>query len=647
MKIAIIWTLLLTNIIFASDDTQFVDYETKIINGTQVSSSDDTWRFIATLNWNGNQYCGGSVISPHWVLTAAHCLSTSDGTVYTVYSGDTVGVGSYNKNTTTIHSIKKFYIHPNYNPVTYDYDIGLVELNDAVDVPIVAYDTSHPLTAGTQTMSAGWGTMDADVDDYPVNLQEAVVPIIDTSLCNSQSSYNGDITSNMICAGYMSGLRDTCQGDSGGPLIVNNTVVGIVSWGNGCAVPNYPGVYTKVKNFASWIKSTVEEPDIIDRMLSDVNGDDMEDIIGFGTKGVSVALSNGSGFDSASLWLNNFGYDQGWTSDKTLRKMGDVNGDGLADVVGFGTTGVFVALSNGSGFDDASLWLADFGYDQGWRLDKGLRVLADVNGDTKADIVAFGNNGVSVALSNGSDFNNARLWVNDFGYNQGWRNDKGLRMLADVNGDNQADIVAFGNAGVSVALSGGSSFVNARRWVDDFGYNQGWRNDKGLRYMADVNGDTKADIVAFGNNGVSVAISNGNSFVNAQRWVDDFGYNQGWRNEKGLRMMADVNDDGKADIVAFGNNGVSVAISNGSDFENSSRWLDDMGYDQGWRNDTHLRVTSDVNGDGYADIVGFGNTGVSVGTSTGADFSNASLWLNDFGFNQGWKVDFSPFQAQQ
>ena len=194
------------------------------------------------------------------------------------------------------------------------------------------------------------------------------------------------------------------------------------------------------------------------RMLSDVNGDDMEDIIGFGTKGVSVALSNGSGFDSASLWLNNFGYDQGWTSDKTLRKMGDVNGDGLADVVGFGTTGVFVALSNGSGFDDASLWLADFGYDQGWRLDKGIRVLADVNGDNKADIVAFGNNGVSVALSNGSDFNNAQRWVDDFGYNQGWRNDKGLRMLADVNGDNKADIVAFGNAGVSVALSGGKQF---------------------------------------------------------------------------------------------------------------------------------------------------------------------------------------------
>ena len=405
--------------------------------------------------------------------------------------------------------------------------------------------------------------------------------------------------------------------------------------------------FDKIKIIEYAWPATASASETVPRIMADVNGDDMEDIIGFGTKGVSVALSNGSGFDSANLWLNNFGYDQGWTSDTTLRKMADVNGDGLADVVGFGTTGVFVALSNGSGFDDASLWLADFGYAQGWRLDKGLRVLADVNGDTKADIVAFGNNGVSVALSNGSDFNNARLWVNDFGYNQGWRNDKGLRMLADVNGDNQADIVAFGNAGVSVALSGGSSFVNARRWVDDFGYNQGWRNDKGLRYMADVNGDTKADIVAFGNNGVSVAISNGNSFVNAQRWVDDFGYNQGWRNEKGLRMMSDVNDDGKADIVAFGNNGVSIAISNGSDFENSSRWLDDMGYDQGWRNDTHLRVTSDVNGDGYADVVGFGNTGVSVGTSTGADFSNASLWLNDFGFNQGWKVDFSPFQSQQ
>jgi hypothetical protein len=165
--------------------------------------------------------------------------------------------------------------------------------------------------------------------------------------------------------------------------------------------------------------------------------------------------------------------------------------------------------------------------------------------------------------------------------------------------------------------------------------------------MSDVNGDGKADIVGFGNNGVSVALSNGNSFVNAKRWVNDFGYNQGWRNNKGLRYMSDVNGDGKADIVGFGNNGVSVAYSNGNSFTGTSRKIDDFGYNQGWKNDKHLRLMADVDGDGADDVVGFGNGEVSVSPSTGNNFDNASSWLNDFGYNQGWKVDFSPYQVQQ
>ncbi len=393
-------------------------------------------------------------------------------------------------------------------------------------------------------------------------------------------------------------------------------------------------------------KPTPTVPDLSGPM-ADVNGDELEDAISFGTSGISVALSNGADFGYSHLWLNDLGDNQGWDSEDMLRKMADVDGDGMTDVVGFGIKGASVALSNGSSFDDARVWVNDFGYNQGWRKDKSLRVLADVNGDGMADIVAFGNKGISVALSTGSSFGRASLWVNDFGYNQGWRNDKGLRFMSDVNGDGKDDIVGFGNNGVSVALSNGNSFVNAQRWMNDFGYNQGWRNNKGLRYMSDVNGDGKADIVGFGNNGVSVALSNGTSFMNARRWVNDFGYNQGWRNEKDVRLMSDVNGDGKNDIVGFGNNGVSVALSSGNSFTGTSRWLSDFGYNQGWRNYKHYRLTANVDGDGSADIVGFGEDGVKVSVSTGSDFESASLWLNDFGYEQGLEVDFSPYQVQQ
>jgi trypsin len=101
--------------------------------------------------------------------------------------------------------------------------------------------------------------MDSQGEDYPEDLQEALLPIVDFDTCNSDTSYEGYLTENMFCAGYLDGRKDGCQGDSGGPLIVDNTLVGIVSWGNGCAQENFPGVYTKVQNYASWITETTKE----------------------------------------------------------------------------------------------------------------------------------------------------------------------------------------------------------------------------------------------------------------------------------------------------------------------------------------------------------------------------------------------------
>ena len=139
--------------------------------------------------------------------------------------------------------------------------------------------------------------------------------------------------------------------------------------------------------------------------------------------------------------------------------LGDVNGDGMADIVGFGYDGVMVALATGdpeTPFERSRIVLTEFGHDLGageWVVQKHPRMLADVNGDGMADTVGFANMGVRVALATGDPempFEASQKWIDAYGYSEGWRVDKHPRMLADVNGDGQAEIVGFGDLGVHV-----------------------------------------------------------------------------------------------------------------------------------------------------------------------------------------------------
>ncbi|MEV0176581.1 S8 family serine peptidase [Streptomyces sp. NPDC050803] len=389
---------------------------------------------------------------------------------------------------------------------------------------------------------------------------------------------------------------------------------------------------------------------------ADLTGDGRADIAGFGDAGMWVSLNKGGGsFTAPKMVIANFGYTAGgWRTQKHPRLLADLTGDRRADVVGFGDAGVWVSLNQGGGsFTAPKMVVANFAYDAGgWRVEKHPRFLADVTGDGRADIVGFGNAGVWVALSNGNGtFRNPELMVSNFAYDAGgWRVEKHPRFLADLTGDRRADIVGFGDAGVWVSLSNGDGTFDAPQLaVRNFAYDAGgWRVEKHPRFLADVTGDGRADIVGFGNAGVWVSLNSGDgTFQDPQLVVQNFAYDAGgWRVEKHPRFLADLTGDRRADIVGFGNAGVWVSLNNGDGtFQDPQLVVQNFAYDAGgWRVEKHPRFVADLTGDRSADLVGFGDAGVWEALNGGkGGFGTPQLVVGNFGYAAGgWRVEKHP-----
>jgi trypsin len=199
----------------------------------------------------GGHYCGGSIVNENYIVTAAHCAQAA-ASGYTIVAGEhNLSSNEGSEQSRTVAQIKN---HPNYNGNTLSSDIALMRVSQPFQfgqyVAAANLASSDP-SDNSNVVVAGWGAL-TEGGSSPTILMKVTVPMV--SLASCRSSYgSGSILAGMICAG--TGGKDSCQGDSGGPLMSGNSLSGIVSWGQGCARPNYPGVYTSVAYFRSWITS--------------------------------------------------------------------------------------------------------------------------------------------------------------------------------------------------------------------------------------------------------------------------------------------------------------------------------------------------------------------------------------------------------
>ncbi|WP_432061695.1 FG-GAP-like repeat-containing protein [Streptomyces sp. S1] len=254
------------------------------------------------------------------------------------------------------------------------------------------------------------------------------------------------------------------------------------------------------------------------RFLADTTGDGRLDVVGCHDDGVWISLQDEEGAFAPLAdepALRAFGHGEkagGWLVDKHPRFLADTTGDGRLDVVGCHDDGVWISLQDEDGtFAEPLYVLDDFGTDQGWAsADEHPRFLARTTTDGTADVIGFGPHGVVVARGLGDGtFAPSKLVLNDFGTAQGWTAGKHLRLLADVTGDGAPDIVGFGDDGVWVSHNlGDGTFDQARLVCRGFGYGDAagaWRVGRHPRFLADVTGDGRVDIVGFGGPGVYVA----------------------------------------------------------------------------------------------------------------------------------------------
>jgi secreted trypsin-like serine protease len=224
----------------------------QIVGGQRASIADYSYAvYLATAD--GFQFCGGTLVDDNKVVTAAHCVAGKTPVDLAVVAGredKESGAGM-------VTPVREIWMHPEFKDVRSGHDVALLTLEARLPyqtIDLVGADQAEVYQAGQPGLILGWGRTAADGQPSRYLLQ-ATVPVMADAEC--VKSYPVYLAASMTCAGVPQGGVDSCQGDSGGPFIVAGRLVGVTSWGEGCAAPGKPGVYTRLSTYAALLEEQI------------------------------------------------------------------------------------------------------------------------------------------------------------------------------------------------------------------------------------------------------------------------------------------------------------------------------------------------------------------------------------------------------